>query len=130
MREPAFPPIEAIIDLHAELLQEHGGASGLRDRGALEMSFSRPHQIIAYADGHVTVFDLAAALCVSILRNHPFVDGNKRAGFAALGMMLGMNGLYLDVSERAAAEVVLAVAAGELAEDSFCEWVAANSFEN
>ena len=129
MKAPAFPPIEAVTDLHAELLAEHGGAVGLRDRGALEMSFARPQQIIAYADGHVTVFDLAAALCVSILRNHPFVDGNKRAGFLALGMMLGMNGLYLDVSEREAAEVVLAVAAGDMPEDAFREWVSKNSYE-
>ena len=129
MKAPAFPPIEAVTDLHTELLAEHGGAVGLRDRGALEMSFARPQQIIAYADGHVTVFDLAAALCVSILRNHPFVDGNKRAGFLALGMMLGMNGLYLDVSEREAAEVVLAVAAGDMPEDAFREWVSKNSYE-
>lgn len=129
MKVPIFPPLEAIIDLHADLLGEHGGASGLRDRGALEMSFARPQQIMAYADGHVTVFDLAAALCASILRNHPFIDGNKRAGFLALGMMLGMNGLVLDVSEREAAEVILALAAGTLSEDEFRTWVSRNSYE-
>lgn len=129
MKEPAFPPVEALIDLHSELMAEHGGASGLRDRGALEMSFARPRQIIAYADGHVTVFDLAAALCVSILRNHPFVDGNKRAGFAALGMVLGMNGLFLDVSEREAADMILSVAAGQRSEDDLRQWVADNSYE-
>lgn len=129
MKVPIFPPLEAVIDLHADLLGEHGGAPGLRDRGALEMSFARPQQIMAYADGHVTVFDLAAALCASILRNHPFIDGNKRAGFLALGMMLGMNGLVLDVSEREAAEVILALAAGTLSEDEFRTWVARNSYE-
>lgn len=129
MKAPPFPPIEAVIALHAELLEEHGGAAGLRDRGALEMSFAPPHQILAYAEGHVTAFDLAAALCVSILRNHPFVDGNKRAGFLALGMMLGMNGVYLDASEREAADVVLAVAAGEMTEDAFRDWIAANSYD-
>lgn len=129
MKEPVFPPIEAIIDLHAELLAENGGAPGLRDRGALEASLARARQIMAYADGHVTIFDLAAAVCVSILRNHPFVDGNKRAGFVALGMILGMNGIYLDASEREAAEVVLSVAAGKRSEDEFRQWVADNSFE-
>lgn len=128
MKEPVFPPIEAIIDLHAELLAEHGGVPGLRDRGALEASLARA-QIIAYADGHVTVFDLAAAVCVSILRNHPFVDGNKRAGFVALGMILHMNGLHLDVSEREAADMILSVAARERSEDAFRQWVADNSFE-
>lgn len=130
MKEPVFPPIEAIIDLHAELLAEHGGAPGLRDRGALEASLARAHQIIAYADGQVTVFDLAAAVCVSILRNHPFVDGNKRAGFVALGMILHMNGLHLDVSEREAADMILSVAASERSEDAFRQWVADNFFED
>jgi len=125
VKEPIFPPVEALLNLHAELIAEHGGASGLRDRGALEMS---PKQIIAYADGHVTVFDLAAALCASILRNHPFVDGNKRAGFAALGIMLGMNGLFLDVSEREAADMILSVAAGQRSEDDLRQWIADNSY--
>ncbi|TWB16918.1 death-on-curing protein [Nitrospirillum amazonense] len=127
MTEFLVPPIEAIIDLHAELLAEHGGASGLRDRGALEASLARAHQIIAYAEGSVTVFDLAAAVCVSILRNHPFVDGNKRAGFVALGTTLILNGLFLDVSEREAADMILAVAASERSEEEFRRWVADNS---
>jgi len=129
MTEPVFPPIEAIIDLHAELLAEHGGALGLRDRGALEASLARAQQVMAYGDEHITIFDLASAVCVSILRNHPFVDGNKRAGFAALGMILHMNGLYLDVSERAAIEMILSVAARECSEDAFRQWVTDNSFE-
>ena len=85
MRAPIeLPPIKAIIDLHAEALEEHGGAPGLRDKGALEAALARPRQILAYSEESVTVFDLAAALCVGICRNHPFVDGNKRAGFLAL----------------------------------------------
>ncbi|WP_044563946.1 type II toxin-antitoxin system death-on-curing family toxin [Azospirillum sp. B4] len=124
-----LPPIEAIIDLHTELLAEHGGAPGLRDRGALEASLARAHQIIAYAESSVTVFDLAAAVCVSILRHHPFVDGNKRAGFVALGTTLILNGLFLDVSERQAADVIQSVAAGELSEEAFRRWVADNSVE-
>ncbi|MBI1209416.1 MAG: type II toxin-antitoxin system death-on-curing family toxin [Azospirillum sp.] len=129
MIDPVFPPIEAIIDIHSELLAEHGGAAGLRDRGSLEASLARAHQIVAYADGPVALFDLAAAVCTSICRNHPFVDGNKRAGFAALGMILVLNGCYLDVTEREAAEIMLAVAAGTLAEKLFAQWVAKNSFE-
>ena len=128
MIDPVFPPIEAIIDLHDDLLAEHGGASGLRDMGALEASLARPLQIMAYADDHVTIFDLAAAICASVIRNPPFVDGNKRAGFCALGLTLGMNGLYLDASERDAADKVLALAAGDMAEKAFRDWVAENSY--
>lgn len=127
MTDPVFPPLEAIIDLHAELLGEHGGAPGLRDRGALEASLARARQILAYGEGGVAVTDLAAAVCVSILRNHPFVDGNKRAGFAALGIILLLNDLYLDVSESEATRVIVGVAAGDISEGEFQHWVARNS---
>lgn len=125
-----FPPLQAILDIHAELLATHGGAPGLCDQGALEAALARPRQILAYATEDVTVFDLVAALCVSLCRHqHPFIDGNKRIAFAALGMTLGLNGLYLDVKEREAAEIVRAIAAGEMDERAFREWVADNSFE-
>lgn len=125
-----LPPRQAILDQHAELLAAHGGSPGLRDLGGLEAALARPGQILAYDDGHVTVFDLAAALCVGICRHrHPFVNGNKRAAFAALGMTLGMNGLYLDATERAAFDMVKSVADGKMSEQSFRDWVASNSFE-
>lgn len=123
MIEPVFPPIEAIIDLHGELLAEHGGAPGLRDRGALEASLARSRQLMAYADP-VTIVDLTVAIGAGIIRNHPFVDGNKRAGFCALGVTLGLNGLYLDASEREATARTLALAAGDITEQAFRDWVA------
>lgn len=130
MRAPIeLPPIEAIIDLHAEALEEHGGAPGLRDKGALEAALARPRQILAYSEESVTVFDLAAALCVGICRSHPFVDGNKRAGFLALLVTLGLNGLALDAAEREVAAKVTAAASGELDEADFRDWVAGNSHE-
>lgn len=98
--------------------------------GALEAALARPQHVHAYAAGPVTVFDLAAALCASICRHHhPFVDANKRTAFAVLGVTLGLNGLYLDVTEREAAAKVTALAAGEISEQSFRNWVAGNSFE-
>lgn len=123
------PPIQAAIDLHAELLAEHGGAGGLRDMGALEASLARPFQLLAYADENLTVFDLAAAVCASICRNRPFVDGNKRAAFVTLGLVLMLNGFALDVTEHEAADRVLALAAGTLGEVEFRIWVADNSYE-
>ncbi len=126
MIDIVLPPIEAIIDIHAELLAEHGGAPGLRDRGALEASLARARQILAYAEEDPTLFDLAAAVCASIVRTHPFVDGNKRAGFAALGMTLMLNGAYLDVAEHEATRVILDLAAGRSDEDEFRRWVARN----
>ena len=124
MIDPVFPPIEAIIDLHGELLAEHGGAPGLRDRGALEASLARPRQLMAYAGDDVTIVDLAVAICAGIIRNHPFVDGNKRAGFCAMGVTLGLNGQYLDASEREATARTLALAAGDITEQACRDWVA------
>jgi death on curing protein len=122
------PPLRALLDLHDELLAEHGGAPGLRDAGALESSLARPYQLIAYGDDTLTIFDLAAALCASICRNHPFVDGNKRAAFVALGVTLGLNGFELDTTEREAADRILTLAAGTQSEAEFRDWVADHSY--
>lgn len=117
------------MDIHTELLAEHGGAAGVRDYGALEAALARPRQLIAYTEEPISIPALAAAVCVSILRNHPFIDGNKRTGFAALGMILLMNNYYLDATERDAAIVVLSLAGGEMSEQAFQHWVAANSYK-
>lgn len=70
----------------------------------------------------------AAAVCVSICRNHPFIDGNKRAAFGTLGVILGINGIYLDVTETDASRVILALAAGEMMEEKFRAWVSSNTY--
>ncbi|WP_452009706.1 type II toxin-antitoxin system death-on-curing family toxin [Azospirillum largimobile] len=121
--------MQAVLDLHGELLAEHGGAPGIRDLGALEASLARPYQLIAYGDELLTIFDLAAAACASVCRNHPFVDGNKRAAFVTLGLILGLNGFELDASEREAADVILALAAGQMEEAAFRNWVADHSYD-
>lgn len=122
-------PLQAVLDLHGELLAEHGGAPGIRDMGALEASLARPYQLITYGDDRLTIFDLAAAVCASVCRNHPFVDGNKRAAFVALGLVLGLNGFELDAAEREAADVILALAAGTLSEEAFRGWVADHAYD-
>ena len=126
MRTLELPPIEAIIDLHDEWIQMFGGASGVRDRGALESSLGRALQVLSYEEDADTI-TAAAAVCVSICRNHPFVDGNKRAAFGSLGLILGMNGFFLDVSEREATARILSLAARETDEDAFRSWVKANT---
>jgi len=88
-----------------------GGASGVRDRGARESSLGRAFQVLSYEEDADTI-TAAAAVCVSICRNHPFVDGNKRAAFGSLGIILGMNGFFLDVSEREATARILSLAGG------------------
>jgi len=123
-----LPPIEAIIELHDEWIKMFGGASGVRDRGSLESSIGRAMQVLSYDEDADTIM-AAAAVCVSICRNHPFIDGNKRAAFGSLGLILGMNGYYLDVSEHEAAAVIIALAAGKTQEDTFRSWVRQNTIQ-
>lgn len=122
-----LPPIEAVIDLHAELIAEHGGLAGIRDRGLLEAAFARPQHLAAYAPDTLTPLSAAVALCVGICRNHPFIDGNKRAGFAVLGMTLALNGLYLDALESDATKMIEGTASGRVSEDELLAWVEAHA---
>ena len=86
-----FPTVEEVLAIHENLINETGGASGLRDLGALESALMRPQ--IGYYDDHI---DEAAALLESLAINHPFVDGNKRIALATADIFLRMNGYYID----------------------------------
>ncbi|EPY02949.1 death-on-curing protein [Magnetospirillum fulvum MGU-K5] len=89
----------------------------------------RASQLVSY-DPDASLAVIAAAVCVSICRNHPFVDGNKRAAFGTLGVILGLNGYYLDVAEHEATKVMVALAAGEMPEEEFRTWVLANAIDD
>ena len=113
---------EALLLLHAESLAEHGGLEGLRDEGPLDSALARAQNIHAYEE--VTDFArLAAAYGFGIAKNHPFADGNKRAAFLSVGLFLGLNGKRLVADKADATRVMLAVAAGELSESEFAEWI-------
>jgi death on curing protein len=112
---------QALILLHGESLAEHGGSAGMRDEGLLTSALARPQNLAAYGDPDIA--DLASCYAVGIAKNHPFVDGNKRAGFLALGLFLGLNGKRLAAAQRDATETMLAVAAGDLTETELARWV-------
>ncbi len=116
---------EVVGAMHDELLAEHGGIPGVRDAGLLSSALSRPKNQAAY--GEPSVFDLAAAYAFGIIRNHPFVDGNKRTGFLAAYVFLYLNGWTLKATEAEAVAVVVALAAGELDEAGFSVWIKNNS---
>ncbi len=107
--------------LHDESLAVHGGASGLRDEGLLESALARPLNLVAY--GAPDVHELAAAYGVGLAKNHPFVDGNKRAAFLAVGMFLALNGWRLTAPQADATLTMLAVAAGQMDEPTFARWL-------
>ena len=100
--------------LHAEQLRLHGGAAGVRDEGLLESALYRPLQKEAY--GEPDLCDLAAAYLFGIVKNHPFIDGNKRTAFAAADLFLYFNGLSIEAKQEEIIQLVLMVAAGELDE--------------
>ena len=114
-----------LVILHDESLVEHGGASGMRDAGLLESALARPLNLVAYGDPDVA--DLAAAYGVGLAKNHPFVDGNKRAAFLAVGLFLRLNGHRLKASQADATITMLGAAAGEINEADFAQWLRAHS---
>lgn len=115
----------ALLLLHGESLAEHGGAAGLRDEGLLDSALARPHHLLAYAaaDAQPGAAELAAAYAAGLVRNHPFVDGNKRAAFLAAGLFLALNGWRLTVSQAEATVAVLDLAASAMPEAEFAQWL-------
>jgi death on curing protein len=114
-----------ILTLHDRLLAFHGGAAGLRDEGLLKSALARPRQTAAYDDG-VDLVDLATAYAAGIIKNRPFMDGNKRTGFVAGILFLELNGYRFTAAETAAADAVLALAAGTLSEAGYTTFLREN----
>ena len=100
--------------LHQEQLRLHGGATGIRDSGLLDSALARPLQKEAYGDPEI--FDLAAAYLFGVLKNHPFVDGNKRTGLAAADLFLYFNGYSLEAEQEDVIQLVLMVSTSEIDE--------------
>ena len=121
MRQPDWISEREVLAIHDLLLTEHGGAAGLRDSGLLASAMARPHQLFAY--GNPDIFDLAAAYTAGIVRNHPFVDGNKRTGFVVGVLFLELHGYRLTAPEADATQAVLALAAGQMTEERFAVWL-------
>ena len=102
---------QALLLLHAESLAEHGGGQGMRDEGLLDSALARPINLAAYGEPDFAA--LAASYGVGVAKNHPFVDGNKRAALLATGLFLYVNGYRLTASQADTTLTMLSVAAGE-----------------
>lgn len=112
---------QALELLHEESLAEHGGASGFRDEGLLESALTRPQHLLNY--GEPGLCELAAALAIGVTRNHPFVDGNKRCAFLAMGLFLALNGHRLTTTQLDASTAMISLAAGEMDEGQLVDWL-------
>lgn len=121
MTEPLGVEVEDCLSFHAEMLARFGGLDGVRDPGLLESALSGPKHLFACEEP--TLFDLAAAYAHGIVKNHPFLDGNKRSGFMAAALFLELNGFIFEAPEEEAVERTLALAAGAIRASTFSAWL-------
>ena len=125
MTEPAWILKEVVVALHEQLIATFGGETGLRDPGLLESALARPKHLHTYRDP--SIIDMAASYAFGLVKNHPFIDGNKRIGFTIAITFLEINGHQFTASEVDAVIQTLALATGELEEAGYGAWLAANS---
>lgn len=119
--------IDAVVirAIHEEQLSEHGGGMGTRDEGLLKSALARPMQLAAY--GTPDVAALAAAYGYGLAKNHPFIDGNKRTAFVAVELFLALNGSQLTANDTDCVMTMLAMAASDIDEDAFADWIRGHS---
>jgi death on curing protein len=114
---------DEVLELHQAIIRQSGGSSGLRDLGLLQSAVAQPRMTFAGADLYPTIEEKAAALGFSLIGNHPFVDGNKRVGHAAMETFLVLNGCEIKASVEEAEQLTLQVAAGEASRDDLATWL-------
>jgi death-on-curing protein len=111
-----------VLTMHSDLIEEFGGGYGLRDEGLLASAIARPQQLQHYIP-ESSIGQLAAFLSWGVIKNQPFIDGNKRIGFGAMAGFLAWNGYDVRCSEVEETAMVLSAAAGEMTEEQWTEWV-------
>ena len=114
-----------IESIHLDQIREHGGLAGIRDTDLLESALARPKQKWAY-DQSTDLAALAAAYCFGIVKNHPFQDGNKRVGFLALIVFLGLNDQTFQCSDESVVTTIIGLASGQISEEALAAWIRAN----
>ena len=124
-KEPVWIEERDVLAIHDRLLALYGGAPGLRDQGLLESALARPRQHHAYA-GSPDVIEMASLYAAGIVRNHPFIDGNKRTGFVIGVLFLELHGFAFKASEADATQAVMGLAAGTLDETAYAAWLREN----
>ena len=115
--------VDEVSVLHSMIISTTGGSAGLRDRGALESAVAQPQMTFGGADLYVTIAQKAGALGHSLISNHPFIDGNKRVGHAAMEVMLLLTGHAIVATIDEQEKVILAVASGTMSREDFTAWI-------
>lgn len=125
MKEPFWLNRKECLAIHEKMLAQYGGAAEVRDTGLLESALGKPRNQFAY--GSPTLQQLAASYAASIVKNHPFVDGNKCTGFMVAAVFLEVNGLVLTASEESVVEQTIRLASGGITEREYAVWLDTNS---
>lgn len=119
--------LDDLLKIHNASIAAFGGSYGIRDIGLLESAIARPFQTFGGEDLYAGAIDKAAALCESLILNHPFVDGNKRTGFASMVALLLEYGLSLTATNQAAYEAMIKVSTGAMDFDELKLWLTENT---
>jgi death-on-curing protein len=119
--------LEQLLELQAETIRCHGGATGVRDLGLIESALAQPAASFGGTDLYPTLIEKASALAFSLAKNHGFIDGNKRIAFATLDAFLRVNGYEIIATVDDAEQIVLGVAASRITREAFTEWVGMNT---
>ena len=127
MASPLFLSVEDVIEIHADQIQRYGGSLGIRDADLLQSALGMPEAGFGDQYLHADLFEMAAAYLYHIVQNHPFIDGNKRAGTMAAFVFLKLNGLTLDADELAFETLVLQAAQGQVGKDAIADFFRKNA---
>jgi death-on-curing protein len=114
---------EVVVAIHRRQLAEHGGLEEIRDEGLLQSALLRPKNILAYSESSPDMAFLAAAYAYGIVKNHPFVDGNKRTAYVVMRTFLKLHGYDIQASSEEKYQIWLALAASKLSEKELAEWI-------
>jgi death-on-curing protein len=115
--------LNEVLEIYRRIVAQSGGSFGIRDLHAVESSLAQPRATFGGEDLYPTVVEKASALGFSLIQNHPFVDGNKRIGHAAMEIFLILNGFEIDATVDDQEQVILTVASGNMQRDQFTEWL-------
>ncbi len=118
-----YPDKKTILKLHTRIIERSGGSFGVRDEGLVESAIGQPRMTFSGNDLYPTLGEKAAAIGFSLIKNHPFVDGNKRIGHGAIELLLGMNGFEISAPVEEQEDVVLRVASSEMSREEFTDWL-------
>jgi death-on-curing protein len=121
--EPKWLTARSVDAIHAALIDEHGGLHGIRDQALIDSALARPQNRYIYAEATCDIPELAAAYGFGLVKNHGYLDGNKRVGLAALLVFLRINGVRLRVTEPQAVMMIEHLAAGGVSEEELAAWI-------